>query len=101
MDPDFYVRQLKDMKYALDYIDADLDFMIRYARLCGAALAKAHARSGDAALLTGYMGKSDTFDKAIAAFAQRYANQNLSDYRSMLDAIKKGRLSIPSQLPHV
>lgn len=89
---DFYVRQLKDMKYAFEYLEADLDGLSRYARLCGTALAKAHSRSGDSAMIAGYLGKSDAFDRAMASFAQQYAKQNDDDYRVMVDAVKEGRL---------
>jgi hypothetical protein len=89
---DFYVRQLKDMKYAFEYLEADLDGLSRYARLCGTALAKAHSRSGDSAMIAGYLGKSDAFDRAAASFAQQYAKQNEDDYQAMVDAVKEGRL---------
>ena len=51
------------MKFAFNYLDSDLDLLTRYARACGMALAKAHARSGDAAMIAGYLGKGDTLDR--------------------------------------
>ncbi len=63
-----------------------------YATWCGRALALSHARSGQLAILSGYMGKSDVFDQAIAAFAVAYANQNERDHAALAGAVKKGRL---------
>jgi hypothetical protein len=66
--------------------------MVHYADWCGQALALSHARSGDAAMLSGYMGSSDVFDLAIADFSFAYADQNEKDHASILKAIKSGRL---------
>ena len=66
--------------------------MLSYADWCGQALALSHARSGDAALLSGYMGSSDTFDHAIAEFSLAYADQNEKDHASLIKAIKSGRI---------
>jgi hypothetical protein len=63
-----------------------------YATWCGRALALSHARSGASTMLSGYMGRSDTFDKAIAAFSMAYADQNEKDHAAMARAIKKGEL---------
>jgi len=60
--------------------------------LCGATLARAHARAGEPAILAGYLGRSTAFDEALAAFATEYADQNERDYKSFLDAIHAGRL---------
>ena len=63
-----------------------------YAGLCGRALARAHARSGDAAVLTGYMGKSTAFEDALADFSVAYADQNERDHAALLSAIRSGRV---------
>ena len=63
-----------------------------YAGLCGWALARAHARSGDAAVLTGYMGKSTAFEDAFADFSVAYADQNERDHAALLSAIRSGRV---------
>jgi len=63
-----------------------------YAELCGRTLAHAHAKSGDAALISGYLGKSDGFDEAIGEFALTYAGQNEKDYASLVKAVKEGRV---------
>jgi len=63
-----------------------------YGRLCGWALARAHARTGRASLISGYLGTSEVFDHAIADFAAAYARQNEQDYRRLLEAISAGRV---------
>ena len=63
-----------------------------YAQLCGWSLAKAHARSGDAIAIASYLGGSDTFDRALASFAESYADQNERDYRAVEEAVASGRL---------
>ncbi|MGE5636824.1 MAG: DUF2252 domain-containing protein [Nocardioidaceae bacterium] len=91
-DQEFYVRQLRDMKGSAEIErmrPAELDV---YAALCGAALARAHARSGQAAAIAGYLGKGDAFDRAIAAFAADYADQTERDHAALTDAIAEGRL---------
>ena len=67
-------------------------YLERYAGLCGAVLARAHARAGDAAQIAGYLGKSDRFDQALVKFAFRYADQNEADWQLFKQAIKAGRL---------
>ena len=64
-----------------------------YAGVCGWTLARAHARSGDAVALAAYLGKSDKFDRSIADFSQRYADQNERDYQAFAEAIRSGRLA--------
>lgn len=89
---DFYIRQLRDMKIKpLVEIFGKTEMMI-FADWCGHALALAHARSGDAALLCGYMGKSDTMDKAIGKFAIAYADQNEKDFNVFKKAVDSGKL---------
>ena len=68
-----------------------------YAKLCGHTLARAHARSGDAVALSGYMGNNSEFAKAIAEFALAYADQTERDWRALLDAIKAGRINAEGQ----
>jgi uncharacterized protein (DUF2252 family) len=88
----FYIRQLRDAKISAIVEGFDLDLMQGYARLCASALARAHARSGDAAMIAGYMGASATFDDAIGEFAMEYADQNERDYRAFVTAVKEGRI---------
>jgi len=88
----FYVRRLKDS--GLANLGALLEEALPYyAKLCGHTLARAHARAGDAVVLSGYMGDDSEFDKAIAEFALAYAHQTERDWRALLDAIKSGRIS--------
>ncbi|NJR64852.1 MAG: DUF2252 domain-containing protein [Leptolyngbyaceae cyanobacterium CRU_2_3] len=89
---DFYVRQLRDMKTSVDIEKLSSAELIGYAALCGWALARAHARSGDSARIAGYLGKSDPFDRAIADFALTYADQTERDHQALVNAIKSGRI---------
>ncbi|HET8912632.1 MAG TPA: DUF2252 domain-containing protein [Ktedonobacteraceae bacterium] len=89
---DFYVRQLRDLKVSLDATTMDQKNFTSYTQACASALARAHARSGDPAQISGYMGKSDQFDLALASFAETYANQNEQDYAALLEAIKQGKI---------
>ncbi len=91
---DFYFRQLRDMKAVINVDGLSASAMIDYAQMCGWALARAHAKSGDAALISGYLGKSDVFDGAIAKFARAYADITEQDYAAMLAAVKSGRLPV-------
>jgi Uncharacterized protein conserved in bacteria (DUF2252) len=88
----FFLRQLRDTKISVR-VETFLGFeMDLYAQWCGRALALSHARSGCAATLSGYMGKSDTFDQAIAAFSMAYADQNEKDHTALERAIKAGKV---------
>jgi uncharacterized protein (DUF2252 family) len=89
---DFYVRQLRDWKGSADVDTMTSSVMTAYARICGATLARAHARSGDRIAIASYLGTSDVFDRAIADFSVAYADQNERDYESMTAAVKSGRL---------
>lgn len=89
---DYYIRQLRDMKISPVIEDWDTGMLRQYARMCAHALARAHARSGDAALLSGYMGSGQTFDDAICEFATEYSAQNHSDFRQFLRAVRSGRI---------
>lgn len=91
---DFYVRQLRDWKGSVEIEKATPEQLEFYARLCGYTLARGHARSGDAVAIQAYAGKSDTFDRAVVAFAEKYARQNLEDYEAFSQAIADGRLEV-------
>ena len=88
----FYVRQLRDAKIKFPVEKFGGTKMMRFAEWCGAALARAHARSGDPAVISGYLGKSDVFDRAIAKFAVAYADQCERDHAAMTKAVREGRL---------
>ena len=89
---DFFVRQLRDMKISVRVETFGKTEMELYAHWCGRALALSHARSGNSAILTGYMGKSAVFDEAVATFAMAYANQNERDHAAIARGVKKGLL---------
>ena len=91
---DYYFRQLRDMKMRMDLDDMSQQDWIEYIELCGWALARAHARTGDAARIAGYLGKSDTFDRAIMEFAVAYADQTDRDYAVLVRAIRTRRLPV-------
>jgi uncharacterized protein (DUF2252 family) len=86
----FYVRQFRDMKGSFSFEGAKENGMLRYGQLCGRALARAHARSGDASTILGYLGKGSRFADCIATFSQAYAQQNQRDYEAFVTAIKDG-----------
>jgi uncharacterized protein (DUF2252 family) len=87
---DYYWRQLRDWKYSFDVAHFNEKELYRYARSCGNALARSHARSGDPIAISSYLGKSDTFDEALAEFADAYADQNQQDYQDFTAAIERG-----------
>jgi uncharacterized protein (DUF2252 family) len=89
---DLYVRQLRDMKLSEDIATMSRKDFDQYARWCAIALARAHARSGDPAQISGYLGNSDLFEQAIASFAEAYADQTVRDHTALLAAIKEGRI---------
>jgi uncharacterized protein (DUF2252 family) len=89
----FYWRQLWDNKGAYDVEALGPSELAEYAGLCGTCLAQAHARSGDAALISGYMGTTPKLDRAITRFAQAYADQNEQDHAELVDAVHAGRLA--------
>jgi uncharacterized protein (DUF2252 family) len=88
----YYVRQLRDVKIKLPVETYDRSRMIIFVRCCGHSLALSHARSGDAAVISGYMGKSDVFDKSLAAFSVAYADQNEKDHAVFKHAIRAGKI---------
>ncbi|MFB7865672.1 DUF2252 domain-containing protein [Streptomyces sp. NPDC056069] len=89
----FYWRQLRDMKGSAEVETMSPGLLRDYARLCGRALARAHARTGDRIAIAVYLGSSDVFDKAIADFALRYAAQNADDYAALSAGIAAGVLT--------
>jgi uncharacterized protein (DUF2252 family) len=89
---DFYVRQLKDWKGSIDPDQMVPAGLAAYGRVCGWTLARAHARSGDRIALASYLGSGPTFDRAIASFAESYADQNQRDYEALQRAVGEGRV---------
>ena len=88
----YYWRQLRDMK-ASAVVEVMTPFgMSFYARLCGRSLARSHARSGDPVAIAAYLGSGGAFDRAIAEFSTRYADQNNNDYEAFVQAAKDGRI---------
>jgi uncharacterized protein (DUF2252 family) len=90
----FYIRQLKDMKIKPMVEVFTPGVMLQYAELCGWTLAHAHARSGEPVKITGYLGKSDIFDRAVADFAVAYADQSEQDHDVLLKAVRAGKLEV-------
>jgi hypothetical protein len=88
------IRQLRDMKMSAIIEDWDAGLLRQYGRMCAHALARAHARSGDAAMIAGYMGSGQSFDDAIGEFAVEYADQNRSHYRAFTRAIREGKIKV-------
>ena len=95
---DFYMRQLWDGKGSAIIEMMNPQAMAFYAGLCGHALAKAHARSGDAIAIGSYLGAGDSFDRALASFAEAYADQNERDYRALWEAAESGRVAAETGL---
>jgi uncharacterized protein (DUF2252 family) len=90
----FYIRQLRDMKMKPLVELFNPATLFDYAILCGWTLARAHARSSDPAMIAGYMGKSDVFDKAVTSFSELYANQAELDHAALKDAVRQGRIEV-------
>jgi uncharacterized protein (DUF2252 family) len=88
----YYVRQLRDMKWSPDPATLNGSALPQYGALCGYALARAHARSGDAVAIASYLGTGRSFDRAIKDFATAYADQVQKDYQSFVAAITDGRI---------
>ncbi|MEE4419293.1 DUF2252 domain-containing protein [Streptomyces bugieae] len=88
---DFYVRQLHDWKGSVRTDRMPPDRMRLYGELCGATLARAHARSGDRIAIAAYLGSKDVFDQALAEFAEAYADRNERDFRALAEAVHPGR----------
>ena len=90
---DFYVRQMWDGKVSADLERMDLSGFRVYAEICGWTLARAHARSGDAPGIAGYLGSADRFDRVMADFATAYADQNEADFGLLRRAVDSGRIT--------
>ena len=88
----YYLRQMRDMKLKPLVELFTPSVMNEYAALCGWTLAGAHARSGDAAKISGYLGKKEDFDEALADFSEAYADQNEQDHHALVQAVREGRL---------
>jgi uncharacterized protein (DUF2252 family) len=93
VDRDFYVRQLWDAKASADVESMTNLSLESYAALCGWTLARSHARAGDPVAIAAYLGGGETFDRALAEFAERYADQNERDYEALRQAVAGGRVS--------
>ena len=87
-----YWRQLRDMKVSAEVETMGPRVLNEYAEFCGRTLARAHARSGDPVAIAAYLGGKDGFDRSIADFSTRYADQNDRDYAAFQGAISSGRL---------
>jgi uncharacterized protein (DUF2252 family) len=88
----YYLRQLRDWKYSADVEAMNAAAMTGYGRMCGWTLARAHARTGDRIAIAAYLGKTGTFDHAVADFAETYADQNERDHAALADAVASGRV---------
>jgi uncharacterized protein (DUF2252 family) len=91
---EFYVRQLRDMKGSAEVEMMPPARLALYGEICGATLARAHARTGDAAKITGYLGDDDTFDRALERFAVDYADQNDADYAAFTQAAEEQHIEV-------
>ena len=94
---DYYFRQLRDAKISAVLEDWDVTMLREYGKLCAWALARAHAQSGDPAMIAGYMGSNTTFEDAVCEFAVEYADQNLRDYRAFVKAIREGWIPVAAE----
>lgn len=88
---DFYVRQLRDWKYAVEIASMTPEAMTTYGRMCGWTLARAHARTGERTAIASYLGKSAAFEQAVSSFAERYADQTEADHAAFAHAVSSGR----------
>jgi predicted alpha/beta hydrolase len=91
---DFYIRQLWDAKGSAEIELMKPAGLGAYGAICGWTLARAHARSGDAVTISSYLGKNDSFDQAMVAFGETYADQNERDYQALREAARKGRIVV-------
>jgi hypothetical protein len=90
----YYVRQLRDVKVKFPVETFRRTEMTLFARWCGHALALSHARSGDPASISGYMGKSHAFDAALAAWSVAYADQTEQDHAALERAVRSGKVKV-------
>jgi uncharacterized protein (DUF2252 family) len=95
---DYYVRQLRDGKASADIEDMNPRTLSVYGELCGWTLARAHARSGDRIAIAAYLGKSDTFDRAVTDFAESYAERTITDHSMLGAAATDGRIPVLSEV---
>jgi uncharacterized protein (DUF2252 family) len=91
---DFYIRQLRDRSLSPSIGSMRESDFIVYTELCGWSLARAHARSGDPAQISGYLGQNEVFDTAIASYAEAYADQVERDYATLVATAKSGRVHV-------
>ena len=94
VEADLYGRQLRDFKWSVDTATLNFGQLVRYAILCGATLAKAHARSGDPIAISAYLGQGPKFATSIAQFAQTYATQAESDYHNFVNAVEATEIDV-------
>jgi hypothetical protein len=92
----YYVRQFRDMKGAVVVDGIDAAALADYAGVCGLLLAKGHARTSGASMITGYLGRSDKADRALCLFARRYADQTERDHAALVAAVDRGLLPCES-----
>jgi uncharacterized protein (DUF2252 family) len=90
---DYYVRQLWDSKGSVDATTLPAPDLANYAGICGWTMARGHARSGDGVAIAAYLGKGDRFDRALADFAEAYADQNERDYEAFSSAVRAGKVA--------
>jgi uncharacterized protein (DUF2252 family) len=90
---DYYLRQFRDMKVSAEVETFRPSTLVAYATMCGWALARAHAKAGDSAMIAGYLGSTDQFDTGLAKYAEEYADQAERDFEAFQKAIRSGRLS--------
>jgi len=95
----YFLRQLRDIKISIRVETFGAREMDLYATWCGGALALAHARSGSSNMLSGYMGKSDAFDQALAEFSVAYADQNERDHAALERAVRLGKVQAVFEEP--
>ena len=94
---DYYVRQLWDAKGSALVEMMNPTALAYYAAVCGRTLARAHARAGDCVAIAAYLGRGDRFDRALAYFAEAYADQNESDYAAVVEAVESGRITAETE----
>ena len=98
VERDYYVRQLWDAKGSAQIEFMNPTALAFYAGVCGRTLARAHARAGDSVAIAAYLGGSDRFDRALAQFAEAYADQNERDYAAVLEAAESGRITVGTEV---
>ena len=93
----YFVRQLRDMKISVDLDDMDSVYLLEYARSCGMALAHAHGKSGNAEVLSGYLGNSDRLLDMMSDYASASAARNAADYAQFMRAIASGEINMAGE----